>query len=737
MTKIWALPGGIHPPENKTQSLASGLQQAGIPERLVFPLSQHIGAPAKPVVSAGDHVRKGQLIAEATGFVSAPVHASTSGNVVEISPQAIPHPSGLKAPCIVIEPDGRDEWIELQPIPNYKECEKDILIKRIHHAGIAGMGGAGFPSHVKLSPSPQHKIDTLIINGTECEPYITADDMLMRLRAKEIIRGTKILSYILDKPERVIIGIEDNKPEAIRIMREAARGSSIEIATFPTKYPSGGEKQLIWILTGKEVPTGGLPAHIGIVVQNIGTTEAVYNAVIEGKPLVSRFTTVTGNGVSKPGNFEVLLGTPVNYLLQQSGFEASRTSRLIIGGPMMGYTVEEDSVPVVKTTNCILAASNEEVPRADTANPCIRCGMCAQACPVSLLPQQLYWHAQAQDDEKLMAHNLMDCIECGCCSYVCPSNIPLVQYYRAAKSAIRTANAEKIKSDKARLRFEAKKQRQEKEAEEKAARQRARQEAAKAKKDASTTSASDEKPDPVKQAVEKARASGSDIPPEQQLEKLKKALESALTRLARAEEKVANAEAENSPQLDQLKARLADMQVNVDKAKDKLQSFEASQTVEKTLAKAQDIRASRTDRERLDEGLQKLQIKREALQNQLNDNGDAEGKLTEKMAHIDNKIAETRAEIAQLGEHSSKSVNPDAAAAAIEKAKSKIAEQQNMTPREKLENQLTSLEERLTKARTRLEAAIAENSENIEAFETALKKLQSKRDECKAQLEAM
>lgn len=739
--KIWELPGGIHPPENKKQSLLAGIKPAGIPSRLVFPLSQHIGAPAKPVVKPGDHVLKGQLIAEAAGFVSSPIHASTSGIVADIAKHPIPHPSGLPAPCIIIDSDGKDEWIELQPIENYKECEKDVLIKRIHHAGIAGMGGAGFPSHVKLSPSPQNKIDTLIINGTECEPYITADDMLMRHRAKEIIRGIKIIAYLLDKPANIILGIEDNKPEAIEIMRKAADGTPIEIVTFPTKYPSGGEKQLIWILTGKEVPTGGLPAHIGIVVQNVGTAEAVYRAVYEGKPLLSRLTTVTGEAVSEPANYEVLLGTPLQYLLEASGFSDDKCSRIVIGGPMMGYTVEDLQVPVVKTTNCILVPSQKELPANEPANPCIRCGMCAQACPVSLLPQQLYWHAQAEDDEKLLAHNLMDCIECGCCSFVCPSNIPLVQYYRAAKSNIRQSAQDKLKSDKARQRFEARKLRIEKEAEEKAARQKARQEAAAAKKNTSQET----KPanDPVQAAVEKARQSANQLPPESQLEKLQKNLDSARQRLERAVEKVEKARLDNSPQLEQLQARAADMQVNLQKAEEKLAQFQASQNqsdsiINDSIEKAISIRSEKSDKSRIEAALEKLEKKLSLLQQQKS-SIDAQSvntaELDKNIELIEAKIRETRSALDELDSMGNKSLNQDAATLAIEKAKAKLAAQQTMSPEEKLKNQIASLEERLSKARQRLEKAREENAENIEAFEAGVNKLAEKLAQCQQDLQ--
>ena len=288
MRKIWDIPGGIHPPENKTQSLTSRIQAAGIPAQLVLPLSQHIGAPASPIVSPGERVLGGQMIAEASGFVSVPVHAPTSGTVSAIEARQIPHPSGMSAPCIIIDCDGQDEHLDYQGLGDYQALDKASLLSAIRNAGIAGMGGAGFPSAVKLGP--RQPIETLIINGTECEPYITADDILMRERAEQIIAGVKILQHLIAPSKETLIGVEDNKPEGIAALQAAAKGSSIEVVSFPTKYPSGGEKQLIQILTGKEVKSGGLPAEVGIVCQNIGTTVAIHKAINLGQPLISRIT---------------------------------------------------------------------------------------------------------------------------------------------------------------------------------------------------------------------------------------------------------------------------------------------------------------------------------------------------------------------------------------------------------------------------------------------------------------
>ena len=481
MRSTFTIPGGIHPAENKIQSLTHPIQAAGIPSRLVIPVAQHIGAPASPIVQIGDKVLKGQCLAEANGFVSVPVHAPTSGTVTDIAPHAIAHPSGMQGLCIIIEPDNKDEWCALSPCEQFSSLEKNDLLQKIRDAGIAGMGGAGFPAAVKLAGKPGSQIDTLIINGTECEPYITADDILMRERPEVILGGIDILVHLI-QPKEVLIGIEDNKPEAIASMQTAMGERNYEIVSFHTKYPSGGEKQLIQILTDKEVPSAGLPADIGVVLQNIGTAAAVHNAVVLGEPLISRITTVTGDAVAQAQNYDTLIGTPVEYLFAKSGLTVSKASRLIMGGPMMGFTLLSTDVPVVKTTNCLLAPTQEEVPTNTPAQACIRCGMCAEACPASLLPQQLYWFSRSKELDRLEEHNLNDCIECGCCSYVCPSQIPLVQYYRASKSALREHKLDQQKADASKERFEFRQLRLEQEEAEKEAKRAARKKAADAKK---------------------------------------------------------------------------------------------------------------------------------------------------------------------------------------------------------------------------------------------------------------
>ena len=572
MRKIFDFHGGIHPPENKQQSLGAPVADAGVPPELVLPLSQHIGAAANPVVAVGDRVLKGQLVADATGFVSVPLHAPSSGTVVAIEDRLIAHPSGHLAACIVIATDGRDEWTVLQPTADYRSLDRDELRNRIRQAGIAGMGGAGFPTAVKLSPRPGSKVETLIINGTECEPYITADDALMREQASELIAGVGILQYLL-QPAETLIGVEDNKPEAIAALRAAAQGADIEVVSFPTKYPSGGEKQLIEILTGKQVPSGGLPLDVGIICQNVGSVVAIQDAIVNGRPLISRITTVTGEAVRRPGNFRVLLGTPMNYLLAQAGYIAERNRRLIMGGPMMGFTVPDANVPIVKTSNCLLAPSEAELPTPPPAQACIRCGLCAQACPASLLPQQLFWFARAKEYDKLEHHNLFDCIECGACSWACPSNIPLVQYYRASKAEVLQLRRDNERAEHSRIRFEARQERLAREEAEKLAKRAARKQAAEQRaRDAASGGELQE--DPIQAAIDRAKAKkaaqqAGDTNSTSDLEKLEKAVVTTRQRLDTATAKLEQARAEGSDLVDAL-------QTGVDKTRAKLAAAEAA-----------------------------------------------------------------------------------------------------------------------------------------------------------------
>ena len=468
---LWKFHGGLHLPDNKALSNGESITVATLPQRLVLPLQQHIGAPAKPLVQVGERVLKGQLLAQADGFVSAPVHASSSGKVVAIEELPVPHPSGLSAPCIVIQTDGEERWIEREPHDNWSQLDPSELRNVIRDAGIVGLGGAGFPSFIKLNPGSRTAVDALILNAAECEPYITCDDRLMRERADEVIAGARIMRHALHA-RRCVVGIEDNKPEAYSALKAALTRlgrSDIEVVQVPTLYPTGGEKQLIKVLTGKEVPSQGLPIDIGIVCHNVATAAAVHRAVELGEPLISRVVTITGRAVAQPCNLEVLIGTPISDLLTQCGGTTPQLSRLVLGGPLMGVTLSDTEMPIIKTGNCVLALTANEFGNPGPVRPCIRCGECARVCPASLLPQQLYWHSRAKDFDRAQDYNLFDCIECGCCAYVCPANLPLVQYYRFAKTEIWAQAREKKKSDLARQRHEFRTERQEREKAERAA----------------------------------------------------------------------------------------------------------------------------------------------------------------------------------------------------------------------------------------------------------------------------
>jgi len=560
--KLWKMRGGVHPSFHKDDSTRQPIQHTAIPPQLIIPLQQHVGHLPDLKVAIGDTVEKGQMLASVSAVgIGAAIHAPTSGVITSIEERTIPHPSGLAGSCIVLDSDGKDDWgnQRLAPLADYRECAADELLERIEQAGVVGLGGAVFPSEVKLASAGEGNVETLIINGAECEPYISCDDMLMRERAEEVIVGIDILMHLL-KAKRCLVGVEDNKPQAIAALNsaletlgsagnaghgqiEAGQGSNtqlsgdssdsaslaiqtfspiasasrIEVVAVPTMYPSGDAKQLTRILTGIEIPKGVRSPSLGLLCHNVGTAYSIYEAVVAGKPLISRITTVTGNGIQSPQNFEALIGTPFSFLVEQAGGYTDKAERLIMGGPMMGIALPSDGLPVVKACNCILISSRDELRLNDhdpadderLVMPCIRCGKCMQACPVKLLPQQMYWHARARDFEKVAEHNLSDCIECGACSYVCPSHIPLVDYFRFAKTEMKAQQQAAIKSSQSRERHEFHEFRKAREKAEREEKRRKQKEALQKKKAAAADGKAgegDSKQDAIKAAMERAKA---------------------------------------------------------------------------------------------------------------------------------------------------------------------------------------------------------------------------------------
>ena len=468
LMNLFKFKGGVKPPTNKTQSLGRPIAQAPIPSRLVVPLHQSIGGIPNPLVAAGERVLKGQKIGGPDKWISSAVHAPTSGMVIAVEERIASHPSGLPTLSVVIEPDGLDEWIERVPV-DYAALEPEKVREILRDYGVVGLGGAVFPTHAKLTPAKSVPMDALVINGAECEPFMTCDDLLMRERPEEIVRGVGIFRDLL-KPKRVLIGIEDNKPEAVAAMKAAvaAIGEDFEVIAVPTRYPAGGAKQLIRVLTGKEVPANKRSPEMGVQCFNVATAYTAWRAIAHGEPVLSRIVTVTGN-VEQPRNWEVLLGTPIKDVIAL-GRPKADTNRFVMGGPMMGFEIPDTDSPVVKAANCIIAGSAALFPPPPPEMPCIRCGACAEACPHELQPFEMYWFSRSKNFGKAQEYNIFDCIECGCCSYVCPSRIPLVQYFRFAKSEIWSRERDKNMADAAKARFEFRNERDEREKAEKAER---------------------------------------------------------------------------------------------------------------------------------------------------------------------------------------------------------------------------------------------------------------------------
>lgn len=501
---LWDFPGGIHPPQQKELSNQTNIEHVAVAQADLFhvPVKQHVGTNGQLLVANGDYVLKGQALTFSDNPYAIPIHAPTSGKVVNIANHVSAHPSGIGEQSVSIQADGLDKWVELSPLKDYASRAKKNVIEAICKAGISGLGGAGFPTHLKADY--KEPLEFLIINGVECEPYISSDDRLMREHAWQIRQGIDILVHLMN-PKQVLIAIEDNKSEAIETLSVACQQENrYQVVSVPTKYPAGGEKQLIQVLTSREVPAQGLPSDVGCMMFNVGTCFAIADAIMEGKPLIERVVTLTGTAYKAPKNVWARLGTPVSHLLAAGDYDQSlqKQPRVIMGGPMMGFTLTSTDVPVVKITNCLLAPADRELPEPEDERACIRCSACSDACPASLLPQQLFWYSKAKDYDTAEEYNLFDCIECGACAYVCPSEIPLVHYYRKAKADIRLQQEEKEKAEKARIRFEA---RQERLLKEKQAREEKHKKAAEARKQSATKNGGAAK-DKIAAALARAKA---------------------------------------------------------------------------------------------------------------------------------------------------------------------------------------------------------------------------------------
>jgi electron transport complex protein RnfC len=459
--KLFKIRGGVHPDDLKVLSAGRPIEDLELPPLLHIPLQQHIGALATPVVRRGQKVAKGQLLADSQGVISAPVHAPTSGRIVGIGSYPAHHASGLNVRTISLQSNGEDLWSEdIRGEVDPFALDPDEVAARVAAAGIVGMGGATFPSAVKLNLRKRYRLHTLVINGSECEPYLTCDDRLMRERADEVLDGARIMAHALGV-SKILVGIENNKPEAQAAMAEVARTfPSISIARLPMRYPMGSEKHLVQTLVGRETPARGLTADIGVVVHNPATAFAVHEALRYGRPLVSRVMTISGGAIRHPSNLRVPLGTPIQHLIDHCGGFTVEPTQLISGGPMMGQPLPSTRVPTVKGANGLLALTEEETHRGETM-PCIRCTSCVQACPCGLLPVEMAAHARAGDLEGVVKLGLMDCIGCGSCAYVCPSHIPLTQYFNYAKGEMAARGRAKQKQTETKRLIEARSARME------------------------------------------------------------------------------------------------------------------------------------------------------------------------------------------------------------------------------------------------------------------------------------
>ncbi|WP_028856744.1 electron transport complex subunit RsxC [Psychrilyobacter atlanticus] len=432
--KLFTFKGGVHPSENKVQTENEAIQTFDAPKMVHVALLQHIGAPLNALVKPGDRVLKGQKIADSEAFMSAPVHSSVSGVVKKI--EFLPFPLSGKVNTIIIENDGEEELAELTTIKDWKTAPKEDLLAMIREKGIVGVGGACFPTHIKLNPPKDVTIDTLVMNGAECEPYLNADNRLMLEDPKSIIEGIKIIMHVLGV-KNAKIGIENNKPEAIASMIKASEGDNgIEVCPLKTQYPQGGEKQLIKAILDREVPSGKLPSAVGVVVQNTATAALVYEGIVKGMPLIEKVVTISGKAVKKPMNLKVRIGTMFRDMLDYAGVEREEVDKLVMGGPMMGMAQHSEDVPVVKGTSGLLALTTAETNPCKAKN-CILCGKCIGACPMGLEPLMYAKLAKFNQWEEMGKYKLMDCISCGSCSYICPANRPLTEAINIGKAKLR------------------------------------------------------------------------------------------------------------------------------------------------------------------------------------------------------------------------------------------------------------------------------------------------------------
>ena len=428
--------GGVHAEQNKAQTATQNIvYHFPLPKKLYIPLQQHVGKPAEPLIRVGDKVLKGQLLAYSQGLISAPVHAPSSGVILDVNDYPAPHPSALPIRMIVLETDGKDEWLETRPVDDPFQLTPEDISLRVGAAGIVGLGGATFPTAVKLNMGRENQIDTLIINGAECEPYLSCDDRLMQERAEQIIDGVRLMLHGM-AAESAVVAIEDNKPQAYLAMQTAAQPYPlIKVLQIPTRYPMGWDRQLIGYVTGKEVPVGCRSSEIGVTIHNVGTAHAVHKALRYGQPLVSRVITVSGGAVAKPMNVEVPLGTLISELFDFCQVNIEQTARVIMGGPMMGDALPHTGLPTVKATSGVLALTQSELKNTDE-QPCIRCASCISVCPAGLRPLDMANNIRINQLDVAVDLGLKDCISCGCCSYICPSNIPLVQYFKYASGEV-------------------------------------------------------------------------------------------------------------------------------------------------------------------------------------------------------------------------------------------------------------------------------------------------------------